>query len=726
MLSQTTTGASPAPDRLPISLVGTTAAQYEITARVGRGGMGDVYKAHDRRLDRPVALKFVSSHVSRDELARQRLIVEAQITASMSHRNVCAALSLDATSDGQLFMVMPYYEGETLKQKLEGGFLGVVEALDFAIQIAEGLAYIHGKGIVHGDIKPSNLIVTNDGLRIIDFGLARGADDSPASTAITGSVRYASPEQTRGRRLDARSDIWSAGVVLYEMLAGRVPFDGAYTEAISYSIRHDPAPSLARTRIELSAELRTLVFKTLEKRPSERFQSAGELAAELRTIRAQVQQQTDGTRTAVGSAAWIGRHISQYRIDRILGIGGMGMVYEAEHMRSHRKVAIKVVADAAAASSDELRRLKREAEIIARLNHPHICAFQETFEHEGRFCVVMERLDGCNLKQHLSNRTLATSEIIDIAVQITEALEAVHAIGIVHRDIKPGNVFVDRNGVVKLLDFGLATRFQLDDAGCDDPTLEGSTIPGRPLGTANYMAPERILQTAPDPRSDLFSVGVLLYEMATERLPFGAATTVETITNVFDKDPARIRTLAPRRPAALDHIVKKLLAKRASQRYRSAAALRRALQRIRSAERRVVDRGNTFALPGDGGRHGRIKSREPLCAAERTSVPLERPADVRARAESEGGEYQRSRSAARTVPAVAQTMGAWPAAGGGTRPLRHQRPRTGRRGAAACSTRHVRAASCRRDAGLPAADRDQPHSRRSPSRDTAAGRVAVA
>lgn len=614
MRLQTTTTRADGPDRLPISLVGTTAGQYEIIERVGGGGMGVVYKAHDRRLDRPVALKFVSTSLRRDEQARQRLIAEAQTTASLSHPNVCAVHGLEATNDGQLFIVMPYYEGETLKQKLADGFLGVTEALDFTIQIAEGLEYIHAKGIVHGDIKPSNLIVTNEGLRIIDFGLARVVDASLAHMIFTGSARYASPEQTRGHRLDARSDIWSTGVVLYEMLAGRVPFDAPYEEALSYSIRHDPAPPLAPTRLEVPEDLRTLVFKTLQKSPCDRFQSAVDLAAELRTLRTQIQQRAE-TKTEIGGATWIGKRISQYRIDGVLGMGGMGMVLAAEDTHLHRKVAIKVVADGVGGCEDDMRRLKREARTIARLDHPRICGFHETLEHDGRLCLVMERLDGCDLKQHLSNGTLATSEIVDIAVQIAEALEAVHAVGIVHRDIKPSNVFVGRNGAVKLLDFGLATPFQLDER--NDIRLDGSTIPGRPFGTANYMAPERILQMPADPRSDLFSVGVLLYEMATERLPFAASSTAETINNLFDKDPAPIRTLAPHRPAALERIVRKLLAKRASQRYQSAAALRRALQTIRS-EAHVGVRRRISAVSRTGGCHGRIESRKSLlCVAGR-------------------------------------------------------------------------------------------------------------
>jgi serine/threonine-protein kinase len=168
-------------------------------------------------------------------------------------------------------------------------------------------------------------------------------------------------------------------------------------------------------------------------------------------------------------------------------------------------------------------------------------------------------------------KTLETSELADIGQQVADALDAAHK-GVVHRDIKPGNIFVGENGQVKVLDFGLARRFQTPDTG--EIVSGGSTIPGRPLGTANYMAPERILQMPLDPRSDLFSLGVVIYEMATGRLPFAGASPSETVTNILDNDPAPLTRLSPQRPDELERIVDKLLAKQPGDRYRSAGNLR--------------------------------------------------------------------------------------------------------------------------------------------------------
>jgi serine/threonine protein kinase len=267
----------------------------------------------------------------------------------------------------------------------------------------------------------------------------------------------------------------------------------------------------------------------------------------------------------------LGTLISHYRVIGKLGTGGMGVVYEAEDTRLPRKVALKFLPEELEDDVVAARRFRREAETIALLNHPNICTIYDIDEHRGRAFIAMECAAGVNLKTYMARKTLETAELVDIALQITRALEAAHAKGIVHRDIKPGNIVVSPARQVKVLDFGLAKRF----GGSETATLgaDGSTIPGRPMGTANYMAPERILQLPLDPRSDLFSLGVVIFEMATGRLPFGAPSPPEIVTNVLEKDPPSVTSLSPDRPRDLDRIVKQLLAKRAADRYQSAAEL---------------------------------------------------------------------------------------------------------------------------------------------------------
>jgi len=267
-------------------LVGTKVAQYEVLAKLGGGGMGVVYAARDTKLGRRVALKFLPPQWSHDESAKQRFIREAQAASATDHRNICTIHDIDTAADGRLFIVMAHYDGPTLKEKLEQGPLPTEEAIEIAAQLAEGLARAHAQGVVHRDVKPGNIILTEDGLRIVDFGLARfaGSLNLTLEGSTLGTVAYMSPEQSRGDDPDGRSDIWSIGVVLYEMLTGALPFRGGYAEAITHAIRTEPTPELHKRTGENLDVLERVVRRALEKNPVERYQNARDLARDLRLI----------------------------------------------------------------------------------------------------------------------------------------------------------------------------------------------------------------------------------------------------------------------------------------------------------------------------------------------------------------------------------------------------------------------------------------------------------
>jgi tetratricopeptide (TPR) repeat protein len=268
-------------------LVGTDVAHYHVEARLGGGGMGVVYAARDTKLGRRVALKFLPPQWSHDESAKQRFIREAQAASATDHPNICTIHDIGTAADGQLFIVMAHYAGQTLKARLEGGRLTVDEAVDIAAQVAEGLAKAHSQGVIHRDIKPGNLMLTEDGVKILDFGLAKFADARLKLTlegSTIGTIAYMSPEQARGEEADARSDVWAVGVVLYEMLTGDVPFKGGYPEAISHAIRNDPPSPIRSTVPEVPETLEQLVFRTLYKERGIRIQSARELARALRHL----------------------------------------------------------------------------------------------------------------------------------------------------------------------------------------------------------------------------------------------------------------------------------------------------------------------------------------------------------------------------------------------------------------------------------------------------------
>ncbi|HZM96308.1 MAG TPA: protein kinase [Vicinamibacterales bacterium] len=270
-------------------LIGQTIGPYVIGARVGGGGMGVVYQARDTKLGRTVALKFLPPQWSHDEDARQRFIREAQAASATNHPNICTIHDIATAPDGQLFIVMAYYEGQTLKQRLASGPLGIDESLDIATQIADGLAKAHAQSVVHRDVKPGNVILTEDGARIVDFGLATFADALKLTVehSTLGTAAYMSPEQVRGQTADARSDVWAVGVILYEMLTGHVPFQGSHAEAIAYAVRNETAAPIRATRPEVGEDAEQLVFRAMHKDPSIRFANGRDLARALRQVRGQ-------------------------------------------------------------------------------------------------------------------------------------------------------------------------------------------------------------------------------------------------------------------------------------------------------------------------------------------------------------------------------------------------------------------------------------------------------
>ena len=266
-------------------MIGQTVSHYRIIDKLGEGGMGVVYRALDTTLDRHVAIKFLPAGFESDENARERFVREAKAASALNHSNIAVVHEIDQAPDGQMFIVMAYYEGETLKTRIDRGPVPVEEAVDMVSQVASGLAKAHEKNIFHRDIKPANILLTDEGEpKLADFGLAKASGQATLTKTGTtlGTVAYMSPEQAKGGVLDPRSDVFSLGVVLYELLTGRLPFEADMEAAILYLIvNEDPVPIVSH-RPELDQDLQHIVDKALAKDPDARYSSARDFSEDLK------------------------------------------------------------------------------------------------------------------------------------------------------------------------------------------------------------------------------------------------------------------------------------------------------------------------------------------------------------------------------------------------------------------------------------------------------------
>lgn len=290
-------------------MIGQTISHYKIIEKLGEGGMGIVYKAHDTTLDRVVALKFLPHYLTSDPNEKERFYHEARAAAALTHSNIAVVYEIgehdDPISTGkQIFIAMEYVEGKTLKQFIESESPSIKKVLEIGIQICEGLAAAHERGIVHRDVKSENIILTpKSHAKIMDFGLAKlkGATKLTKAGSTLGTAAYMSPEQARGEEVDQRSDIFSLGVVLFEMLTGHLPFRGEHIAAIQYSIVNEEPPLLARYNEKITDELQHIISKTLEKDKEDRYQHVDEILSDLRRERKKLEYAKAGyAKTTIG------------------------------------------------------------------------------------------------------------------------------------------------------------------------------------------------------------------------------------------------------------------------------------------------------------------------------------------------------------------------------------------------------------------------------------------
>lgn len=553
--------------------------RYQLLEELAVGGMGRLYRAVQLVVNREVAIKTVRTdgEHAHDEALLARFATEAQLISQLRHPHTLRVYDFGQVAD-ELYLVTELLHGETVEDRLLDGPIEPRQVVQWLIDVADALAEAHGKGIIHRDLKPRNLFLDRVGdqelIKVLDFGLAKvvGHQGHTAVGMVMGSPAYMSPEQASGLPLGPPSDLYSLGVTAYEMLTARPPFAAAQPQALMLQHRHDPPPSMRSLDppVEVPPELEALVRLLLAKDPAARPASAAELRDRLRAVDPSPSSSASG-RERQGGDHRLGSVLANHRLVEVLGAGASSRVYGARHEILGREVAIKVLDEVGSTHASAEQRLRREAQILARIEHPGVVAVLDCgLTPEGSPYVVLERIRGRSLRQLLSQEgRLPPPRALGIGRQICAALVAAHAQGVVHRDLKPANVMVlDGPGErVKVVDFGIA-RLR-------DPEGERTRLTGQRalLGSPTYMAPEQI--EAPSevgPAADLYALGCTLYALLVGHPPFRGSIT-DVLAAKRSRDPPALPRLG-----GLGPLVARLLARDPGQRPASAQEVLEALE----------------------------------------------------------------------------------------------------------------------------------------------------
>ncbi|BBM86740.1 WD40 repeat domain-containing serine/threonine protein kinase [Candidatus Uabimicrobium amorphum] len=555
---------------------GETYGRYVIKKFLGKGGMGKVCLAHDPHLERDVAIKLMKVEGESDIYAK-RFLREARAVAKLNHKNIISVYDIGYDKQ-QFFFIMDYIEGGSLKDWM-GKSIPLQQKIRVMAQIITAIQYAHSEGIIHRDLKPANIMLTKTNEpKIMDFGLVKLLQSSSIlsrSGAIFGTLQYMPPEQASdSSAVDERSDIYSLGVILYELLTGRLPFTSKTRMKLLTQILNDTPTSLSEINSEIPVQLSHICLKALQKKPHERYQTAQEFAAALQHLnlgRLEVEETNKlhmtklFTNSTTGdtnrSRLEMGDRFGRYIVETKLGEGGMGAVYRIRDEKLNRSVALKIILGNQ--KEKQVQRFLQEARATASLKHPNIVEVYEIGELPQNY-FTMELIEGRSLASLLRSKNLDARKAAIIMAKCSDALQYAHEKGIIHRDVKPSNIMMERNNEPKVMDFGLAKDMK------EDSELSKS---GDVLGTVVYMSPEQADGAAIDARSDVYSLGASLYEVLTKRPPFQGESPIRILKQIFTEDPLEPRMLNPDIPKDLEAICLKCLQKKPEKRYQSAREL---------------------------------------------------------------------------------------------------------------------------------------------------------
>jgi serine/threonine protein kinase len=628
------------------------AKRYKVLTLVGDESVGLVYTAKHVNTGRVVLVKVVHND---DDLPLGERVAEvlemereARAASLVEHPNVAPVLDFERTGEGEGFLVREHYSATKLSNLLrKSGALEPPDAGDILSQILSGLRAIDLAGIVHRDLASHNVLLQQRGgyrphVRIAGLGRATGPSIGKTNDGPSG-IHYASPELLDSKRgaVDHRSDLFSCGVLLFEMLTGRRPFEAATTDEVRMEILEEEPPSASRLAPRLTSEWLEVLEKALFKDKAKRFQSARDLQRALpsrsrETARLRLFSDTaenaaltdtapssDGPRSRTGANIgsrcdpYIGRVIgSGYALETLLGTGTAGAVYKALHTRLRRPVAVKILHDRHRSSQQFVERFKTEALLASKLDHPNVTRVLDCGEEsDGRLFLVMEYLEGRSLAAVLAEeRQLSQSRAVTIAIQVLSSLVVAHAAGIVHRDMKPENIILlvgkDEEGsatdLAKVCDFGVAKLQHQDvevDAATDsDDVLEPSelTTSGLLIGSPIYMAPEQVRAETCDVRTDIYGAAVTLFGMLTGRHPHEADTLGDLFKKKLTEPPTRPSTFTDEVDPLLEDIIMRALESAPERRHQTAAEMRTELVEALKLFRPAPASTNTVSIWPEG------------------------------------------------------------------------------------------------------------------------------
>ncbi|HEX2445825.1 MAG TPA: serine/threonine-protein kinase [Vicinamibacterales bacterium] len=565
--------------------------RYEILDLIAEGGMGAVYRARRTRLGDEVAVKVVLP--SDDSMSlRERFLRESRASASLHHPNIVSILDYSVDGEGRPFLVMELLTGPSLREEIHSmGALGAASVRRYIPPICAALQTAHDAGILHRDIKPANIVAHQFGAgerayKLVDFGLAALKDPKNDETRLTaafmfiGTVAYAAPEQVEGQPTDARTDVYSLAAVVYEMLTGRAPYGtgGVYATLAQQATSSLVAPSKARP--DVPPELDEIVLRGLARDPSARWPSAIEFGLALTATEAST---TTSTHLVTGG----GGFTSRYDVGKMIARGRLGSsVYAGVHRALGHPVAIRTRHRGAEPHWDAIRsRFLKEAKAL-QVTHPAVLQVRDFGEEGDVLYVVTELVEGESLRETIAAGPLPWNRLRQLVAQLADAAATLARRGAIICGLSPEIIRMSREGNEERILISAPGIHQLGDilATADEATLRGTSLDPE----LRYVPLEVLTGGAPDPRSDVFTLGVLAYEMATGSPPFDAATLPALIGQILRSDAPDPRLLAPSLPEKAAAIIRTSLAREPGDRFESTAALRQAWAQV--YERRTVNR----------------------------------------------------------------------------------------------------------------------------------------